>query len=920
MSQANKKVKLSDFPIKKSVLAMSGFLSLTLASVGVSAQESDGGSSLEEVVVTGTLIRGTEVTGSQTIEIDAESIVEIGAVNTNEILASVPQVTNFFNSRPEENPRGSDAITISRPNLRNMPGFNSASGSVTLLLMDGHRIAPVGVREASVDADIFFGGVLQGVDIVTDGGSSLYGADAVAGVINFRTRNKFDGVQVNLDYGVGEDFNTASGNIIAGTTWDGGSIYAAVNRSERDGLKNGDRDWTTVGVYDEVTGEFTPSLGTECINPVRTNYVYNWFTYGGGAITGWTDDARSPGSGSQSAGDPGCDRDASNSLLPEQERNGFFLSYSQDVNENVNFGVKTYYSERTTTYSEYPLSSTAPAAVDVGVNPASLDQATIDQFGLPQPVPGENYIYPAGAGFSFGAHPAYKHRNQEINIATWGIAPELTIAMRNDWQLRNTFYYGRSNNTNLRPDVNDSLLGDYVRSGQLDPLNVAAADVSVMNDILDWENEDQTIHELFLARAVADGPVMDLPAGKLRMAAGFEVNHDRVRTRLNTGPIGSLSSVEPRTASRDNTAVFAELSIPVLETLDLSLSLRHDDYSDFGKTTNPQIGFNFTPTDWLTIFGHWGEAFNAPTALDSLALSTARTARANDVATDITSADVDVFNEYDGEGLVRVILDGTVRDIQPQTAETWALGFKMQPIEGLNINTNYYDIEFSDILGQVGIPSREVRLNNPDKTIWNYTPDEWAALLDSVENPSVFDGQIDPSNPDQDLAFVYDRRTSNFSEAHLTGVDFAISYAHDTRIGSMIYGLSGNYRLKFDLTQGPGAVTVDQLEDASRFDVSGILGWSLNNVRAKLTVKYSDGSYNSTQDIDIDPFIITDLFVGYNFQGNGGLTEGLSLRFNVDNLLDTEPQSIRPTVSPSQISSGFTLGRVFKVGISKSFF
>ncbi|MCK9563351.1 MAG: TonB-dependent receptor plug domain-containing protein, partial [Bacteroidales bacterium] len=237
------------FRLKKSILAMSGVL-LTLGAAGVQAQESNRGITLEEIVVTGTLIRGTEVTGSQTIGIKAEDIGEIGAINTNEILASVPQVTNYFNNRPEEDPRGADAITISRPNLRNMPGFNSASGSVTLVLLDGHRIAPVGVNEAAIDVDMILGNVLQSVDIVTDGGSSLYGADAVAGVINFVTKKGFDGVQVDLDYGSGDDFDTASASLIAGTNWDSGSIYAAVSHSQRDSILNGDRSWAKMGNFD----------------------------------------------------------------------------------------------------------------------------------------------------------------------------------------------------------------------------------------------------------------------------------------------------------------------------------------------------------------------------------------------------------------------------------------------------------------------------------------------------------------------------------------------------------------------------------------------------------------------------------------------------------------------------------------------
>ena len=440
----------------------------------------------------------------------------------------------------------------------------------------------------------------------------------------------------------------------------------------------------------------------------------------------------------------------------------------------------------------------------------------------------------------------------------------------------------------------------------------------IINDILDWESEGETIHELFLARAVADGSVMELPAGELRLAAGFEVNQDRVRTRSATGPVEGLSNVDYQSVTRDNTAVFVEFAIPVLETLDLSVSVRHDDYSDFGKTTNPQVGFNFTPTDWIKIYGHWGESFNAPTALDSLAISTGRFARAT-TAAQVANSDVDVFGEYDDQGLVQVILDGSAAGLQPQTAETWALGFDMEPIEGLNISANYYDIAFKDILGQVSVPSRSVRLNNPDKTIWSVTKEEWAALLDQIQNPEVFDGVIDPENPNAELAYIYDRVTTNFSEAQLNGFDFAASYTHDTNFGTMTYGVSGNHQLKFDLTEGGGPV--DQLEFNPDLIFQGVVGWSQDNIRAKLTLKYTESfkADSANQQSTVDSFMVTDLFVGYDFQGGNGVTDGLSLRFNIDNLFDEDPPEYRLDYS-SLAYSAFTFGRVYKVGLTKSFF
>ncbi len=227
------------------------------------------GSELEEVLVTGTLIRGIQPIGSQSIDLDEQAIVETGAVTTNELLATIPQVSNFFNQRPEVDPRGGDRLQVNRPNLRNLPGIDTQTGATTLVLMDGHRMAPMGTDVSSVDPDIIPSIVMQRVEMVTDGGSSLYGADAVGGVINFVTLDEFDGVKVDLGYDTGDDYDGWQASIIAGTSWEEGSGYIALATTDRDAVRISDRDWAAQGNWNEDGTVLTPS-GTECLEPVAT--------------------------------------------------------------------------------------------------------------------------------------------------------------------------------------------------------------------------------------------------------------------------------------------------------------------------------------------------------------------------------------------------------------------------------------------------------------------------------------------------------------------------------------------------------------------------------------------------------------------------------------------------------------------------
>ena len=116
----------------------------------------------EGITVVGTLIRGAEVVGSQTISVDAEDISVKGATSTNELLGIIPQIASSFNGRFEGDPRGfASGQSISKPNLRNIPSSNSTSGGLTLVLVDGLRLTPVGVNQASIDVDVIPSAVLM---------------------------------------------------------------------------------------------------------------------------------------------------------------------------------------------------------------------------------------------------------------------------------------------------------------------------------------------------------------------------------------------------------------------------------------------------------------------------------------------------------------------------------------------------------------------------------------------------------------------------------------------------------------------------------------------------------------------------------------------------------------------------------------
>ena len=166
-----------------------------------------------------------------------------------------------------------------------------------------------------------------------------------------------------------------------------------------------------LAVWNEDGSVLTPA-GTECLTPVGA--ITSWFWYG----AGWTDNPRAPGAGVTPVGDP-CNIDGASAYVPDQERDSVYLGLVQNLSDSVTLEVKSYFAERVTSYFSYPEGDTVsePSPAQQGLTGAHVGALASS----------------AAVGFSYGAHPAYAHREMEIELDTWGITPELTIDLDNGW-------------------------------------------------------------------------------------------------------------------------------------------------------------------------------------------------------------------------------------------------------------------------------------------------------------------------------------------------------------------------------------------------------------------------------------------------------------------------------------------------------
>jgi len=523
--------------------------------------------------------------------------------------------------------------------------------------------------------------------------------------------------------------------------------------------------------------------------------------------------------------------------------------------------------------------------------------------------------------------PLYTQRDKTTEIDTYGFTPELTISLGGDWQMRALLHYSRSESSFVEPDSNQSAMLEAIDAGLVDPLNIAAADEAAMAEILDWEYSGEAVQQLFLARVIADGAIVELPAGPLSMAIGAEYQYQQARQRVAETVIGGLGAEPYPEVSRDVNALFAEVAVPIIsgvtgiESLTLSASARYDDYSDVGSTTNPHIGLNWEPVDWVSIYANWGESFNAPTLMDALganaifAYNTGTSGLVEDAAAAVGVTIEEGRTDTSG-------LTGADAELDPQTADTWAAGFKITPpvLDGLLMSANYYEIEFFDILGSFDPRSTLAAVAFRDKYIWNPTQAQLEAAAAQASNGAEEIVGRDARN----VAAIIDRRTTNTDEAVLKGVDFAVGYLQDTSFGALTFQLSGNYKTEYEIARGGGDF-VDQLESGTPLLLaSASVGLQMEQFRAKLTLNYTDSfDVDDAAQVDdvplqdsVDSYLTTNLYLGYDFISDGW-TDGLSVRFLVDNVFDEDPSVYRRNDQPS--FAGFTRGQVFTFGLTKRF-
>ena len=194
-----------------------------------------------EIVVTGSSIKGVAPVGSNLTTVSRADLESTGAQTVQQVLKSVPAVVGI--QSPGQGAFGSaDGSGTNAPTIH---GLGASASNSTLILMNGHRIPTSGINHVLADPNIIAPIALERVEVLADGASSVYGSDAVAGVINFITRKKVNGFEANAQKGFGSGYKTLTAGLLWGQTYDTGSVLVAYNYSNRSNLSSASRSYTS---------------------------------------------------------------------------------------------------------------------------------------------------------------------------------------------------------------------------------------------------------------------------------------------------------------------------------------------------------------------------------------------------------------------------------------------------------------------------------------------------------------------------------------------------------------------------------------------------------------------------------------------------------------------------------------------------
>jgi iron complex outermembrane receptor protein len=861
-----------------------------------------------------------EVTGSSIKRLAAEESLPVTSIKSEELTArGMTTLADLMMALPQSlSLAPSNAGSGTNINLRGL-GVNRS-----LVLLNGRRLANEAISDGYANLDVIPMSALQRVEVLRDGASSIYGSDAIGGVVNFITKRSFKGASATLEYvqpkhsGGGDEQRASATFGLGDLDADGWNIYATVDAHRRTRLLQVDRAYlstpellTSIGRAPTLGsgGNATPANFTTATNKTAQNPLY-----AAGCLA------------------PFSIQGAKNTCILNNDTYGTALYGNQQV---------TFYTKGTfklnadhTFFFDY---ARGQAHILGTKNPTT----SLTANGVTAQLPSTSKWYPGGSG----GVPAVPGLKGEALTVTWSVA-DLGAATTKDiqtnqrlsfnaegrfgeWDYKAGLSYGRSQRDGYYESgyVKGPELLTGLKNGVLNPFGLqdqAGRDYLNSISVDGQQNRDSTSTYLGLDATVSR-PLMQLAGGPMTLAIGADVHRDTTQdTKLDITAQVTYAGNSPShgDGARNVVAGFLELDVPLTKTLDLDFAVRDDHFSDFGNTVNPKASFKWNAMPILMFRGSANTGFRAPTLFDRYGYRLPG-------ATGTTSAKWDDPLQCPGgtpgvagtgkplPGLVASTVcnvslpkqTGSNGNVEPETSKGASLGAVLEPVRNLTVSVDYWRIEMKDMIAN--LPEQVYFLN----------PTKYASLF--------------VRNADGSLAFI-NNTVMNLGGQRTAGFDVTADYAlPKTGFGDFGVRLDGTYLTQFDnqLEKGGEWIpNVGRFGAASNGTTSSLpiitfrwkhtlqLRWANGPWSAQLTQNYNTG-YHDQNLVAEQYWRDIDSYTAWNFSGTYRGFKHLTLVAGVTNLTDARPPVTNHNgYSFSYLSSAASpIGRAYKVRATYEF-
>ncbi|AIF46759.1 TonB-dependent receptor domain-containing protein [Dyella japonica] len=841
---------------------------------------------LTAVSVTGSLIRRVDAeTASPVVTLDRNAITNNGSPTLGNVLQQLPSVAgNATNTQNNSNGGGGASPTLEGGDGAARVSLRGLGTTRTLVLVDGQRLA-------NADLNMIPQNMIERVDVLAEGASTVYGSDAIGGVVNFILRKDFKGAELSVNDGISDhgDGQRHGAQFTIGASGEQGNVYAGVDYNKYDPVLAPRRDFSARQLYlynggPQASGSHSIPTGRILVpagGPLgdKTPGGCEINSQGNAYVT------LANGNGS-SLGNYRCFSNANdtynynafNYIQQKQERTNVFVGGNYKFNDNVTFFGQAFYNHTNSSGQDAP----APTGVGDGwhvlaSNPNNPFGVTFSQGTLVDPAaPG------ADSGYAFNTRltglgtrlHTFTTTNEQINAGLRGNFGQ------SSWIWDASVNYGHSHReqTNYN-EVNVPAFQAAIDAGanifnQADP-----AVTALLRKGVDAPQYTLT-NTMKQAQANASGELWDLPAGTMQLSVGalyrktsmtYNVTSDAILDPVtNTCVVLSEACGSPGGGSDTVKELYAETLIPLLSeqpfaySLNVDVGLRYSDYDSSGNTTNGKIAIEYRPIADLLMRGTISQVFRAPNMDELYDGRTVAGPNLTDPCVNLNAAQLAAHSAacqnvpvgWSGNPLGQVTgyYSGAAAigsKLKPEQGKSIDIGLVYSPswLTGLSSSLDFWHIYLSDTL-------TPVQAQTVVNACFNNNNSPYCSYINRYDQTNKLAGAVNYINTP----------VVNLGNLSTSGVDFTLNYAiphfdiGGVDPGNFKAGLNTTYiaTYKNDATPGqPGAQSINyagtfgtQFGNISRWRGTLTLNWAMGPWSAQWQSRYIHPVTNLNANLD----------------------------------------------------------------------